>query len=117
MVSLSFITFFSTVPSASMTRLSRSRTISNSSLNRNRSGTNTTDEQRGRSHTDVSMESASNANVEHSSSGPTLSVELSCWMPHEITSPCKSESHSTGGLKLDLKLQNLNLKADATVII
>lgn len=117
MVSLSFITFFSTVPSASMTRLARSRTASNSSLNRNRSGTNTADEQRGRSHTDVSMESTSNTNVEHSSSGPTLSVELSCWTPHEITSPCKSEWNSAGGLKLDLKLQNLILKADAPVII
>ncbi|XP_048009623.1 protein NDRG1b [Megalobrama amblycephala] len=73
-----FIQGMGYMPSASMTRLSRSRTTSNSSLNRNRSGTNTTDEQRGRSHTDISMESASNANVEHSSSGPTLSVELSC---------------------------------------
>ncbi|ROJ29249.1 Protein NDRG1 [Anabarilius grahami] len=73
-----FIQGMGYMPSVSMTRLSRSRTVSNSSLTRNRSGTNTTDEQRGRSHTDVSMESASNANVEHSSSGPTLSVQLSC---------------------------------------
>ncbi len=77
--------FFSTVPSASMTRLVRSRTASNSSLerNRNRSGTNT-DERRGRSHIDVSMESTPGA--EHSSSGPTHSVELSCWTPHENNS-------------------------------
>lgn len=69
--------FCSTVPSASMTRLARARTASNSSLerNRNRSRTNT-DEQRGRSHTDVSMESTSG--TEHSSLVPTQSVELSC---------------------------------------
>ncbi|CAM4701969.1 unnamed protein product [Leuciscus chuanchicus] len=71
-----FIQGIGYMPSVSMTRLARSRTASNSSLNRNRSGTNTMDEQRGRSHTDVSMESATN--IEHSSSGPTLSVELSC---------------------------------------
>ncbi|XP_073703334.1 protein NDRG1b [Garra rufa] len=70
-----FIQGMGYMPSASMTRLARSRTASNSSLNRNRSGTNT-DEQRGRSHTDVSMESTSAA--EHSSSVPTHSVELSC---------------------------------------
>ncbi|XP_052434417.1 protein NDRG1-like [Carassius gibelio] len=74
-----FIQGMGYMPSASMTRLARSRTTSNSSLererNRNRSGTNT-DEQRGRSHTDVSMESTPGA--EHNSSGPTHSVELSC---------------------------------------
>uniref|UniRef100_A0A673FRA1 Protein NDRG1 n=1 Tax=Sinocyclocheilus rhinocerous TaxID=307959 RepID=A0A673FRA1_9TELE len=72
-----FIQGMGYMPSASMTRLARSRTASNSSLERNRtrSGTNT-DEQRGRSHTDVSMESTPGA--EHSSSGPTHSVELSC---------------------------------------
>uniref|UniRef100_A0A8C2DVZ6 N-myc downstream regulated 1b n=1 Tax=Cyprinus carpio TaxID=7962 RepID=A0A8C2DVZ6_CYPCA len=72
-----FIQGMGYMPSASMTRLARSRTASNSSMerNRNRSGTNT-DEQRGRSHTDVSMESTPGA--EHGSSGPTHSVELSC---------------------------------------
>uniref|UniRef100_A0A8C1QQ17 N-myc downstream regulated 1 n=1 Tax=Cyprinus carpio TaxID=7962 RepID=A0A8C1QQ17_CYPCA len=72
-----FIQGMGYMPSASMTRLARSRTASNSSMerNRNRSGTNT-DEQRGRSHTDVSMESTPGA--EHSSSGPTHSAELSC---------------------------------------
>nr|BAU80760.1 n-myc downstream-regulated gene 1b [Danio rerio] len=67
-----FIQGMGYMPSASMTRLARSRTASNSS-NRTRSGT--TDEQRGRSHTDVSMESAC---VEHSSSGHSVSVELTC---------------------------------------
>uniref|UniRef100_A0A672JTX1 Protein NDRG1-like n=1 Tax=Sinocyclocheilus grahami TaxID=75366 RepID=A0A672JTX1_SINGR len=72
-----FIQGMGYMPSASMTRLARSRTVSNSSLERNRtrSGTNT-DEQRGRSHTDVSMESTPGA--EHGSSGPTHCVELSC---------------------------------------
>ncbi|KAI2655143.1 n-myc downstream-regulated gene 1a-1 protein [Labeo rohita] len=72
-----FIQGMGYMPSASMTRLARARTASNSSLerNRNRSGTNT-DEQRGRSHTDVSMESTSG--TEHSSLVPTQSVELSC---------------------------------------
>uniref|UniRef100_A0A673LEY8 Protein NDRG1-like n=1 Tax=Sinocyclocheilus rhinocerous TaxID=307959 RepID=A0A673LEY8_9TELE len=65
-----FIQGMGYMPSASMTRLARSRTASNNSC-----GTNT-DEQRGRSHTDVSMESSSGA--EHSSSALTHSVELSC---------------------------------------
>ncbi|TRY66904.1 hypothetical protein DNTS_017008 [Danionella cerebrum] len=69
-----FIQGMGYMPSASMTRLARSRTGSSSSIecNRNRNRTNTADEQRGRSHTDVSMESAS---AEHRS--PGLAV-LSC---------------------------------------
>ncbi|XP_051577007.1 protein NDRG1b [Myxocyprinus asiaticus] len=72
-----FIQGMGYMPSASMTRLARSRTASNSSLDRNRSRSGTAEEQRGRSHTDVSMESTSNSG-EHSSSGPSLSIELSC---------------------------------------
>uniref|UniRef100_A0A8C1ZBN3 N-myc downstream regulated 1b n=1 Tax=Cyprinus carpio TaxID=7962 RepID=A0A8C1ZBN3_CYPCA len=82
MSSLITYSFCSTVPSASVTRLARSRTANNSSLerNRNRSGTNT-EEQRGRSHTDVSLKSS--AGAEHSSSALKHSVELSCLTPRE----------------------------------
>uniref|UniRef100_A0A8C2FKT0 Uncharacterized protein n=1 Tax=Cyprinus carpio TaxID=7962 RepID=A0A8C2FKT0_CYPCA len=77
-----FLLGFGYLPSASVTRLARSRTANNSSLerNRNRSGTNT-EEQRGRSHTDVSLKSS--AGAEHSSSALTHSVELSCLTPRE----------------------------------
>ncbi|KAI7806208.1 protein NDRG1b isoform X1 [Triplophysa rosa] len=64
------------MPSAGLTRLVRSRTGSSSSIDRsrNRCGTNTSQGQRGRSHTDVSMDSTSNS-IEHNPSGPILSVK------------------------------------------
>lgn len=71
-----FYLSFLSVPSAGLTRLVRSRTRSGSSINRsrNRCGTNTSQGQRGRYHTDVSMDSTSNS-IEHNRSGPKLSIK------------------------------------------
>ncbi|XP_065154330.1 protein NDRG1b [Paramisgurnus dabryanus] len=70
-----FIQGMGYMPSASMTRLVLSRTGSSSSLHhsRNRCGTNTSQDERGRTHTDVSMDSTFNS-IEHNPSGPILSV-------------------------------------------
>ncbi|KAM4632827.1 protein NDRG1-like [Polymixia lowei] len=73
-----FIQGMGYMSSASMTRLVRSRTASGSSIGSFdgcRSRAHTAGEQRGRSHTDVSMESISNSNLDHSI---TKSTEVSC---------------------------------------
>uniref|UniRef100_A0A667X5E4 N-myc downstream regulated 1a n=1 Tax=Myripristis murdjan TaxID=586833 RepID=A0A667X5E4_9TELE len=83
-----FIQGMGYMPSASMTRLVRSRTASGSSVasfdgSRSRSHTNegsrsrshTTDNQRGRSHTDTAMDGTGNSNVDQ---GVLKSTEVSC---------------------------------------
>uniref|UniRef100_A0A3B4DEH3 Src like adaptor n=1 Tax=Pygocentrus nattereri TaxID=42514 RepID=A0A3B4DEH3_PYGNA len=76
---------FVSVSSAGMTRLSRSRTASGNSVSsldasrlRTRNRTHTGEGQRGRSHTDVSMESASNSSVEPVLPATIHSTEVSC---------------------------------------
>ncbi|XP_036439593.1 protein NDRG1b [Colossoma macropomum] len=80
-----FIQGLGYMSSAGMTRLSRSRTASGNSVssldasrNRMRNRTHTGEEQRGRSHTDVSMESASNSTVEPALPATNHSTEVSC---------------------------------------
>uniref|UniRef100_UPI003AB0DCAC protein NDRG1a isoform X2 n=1 Tax=Centroberyx gerrardi TaxID=166262 RepID=UPI003AB0DCAC len=68
-----FIQGMGYMPSASMTRLVRSRTASGSSGSRSRS--HTTENQRGRSHTDASMDGTANSNVDQ---GVLKSTEVSC---------------------------------------
>ncbi|KAA0703412.1 Protein NDRG1 N-myc downstream-regulated gene 1 protein [Triplophysa tibetana] len=71
-----FIQGMGYMPSAGLTRLVRSRTGSSSSIDHssNRCGTNTSQGQRVRYHTDVSMDSTSKS-IEHNPSGPILSVK------------------------------------------
>ncbi|XP_022529281.1 protein NDRG1b [Astyanax mexicanus] len=80
-----FIQGLGYMSSAGMTRLSRSRTTSGTSVssmeasrNRTRSRAHTGDEQRGRSHTDVSMESASNSCAEPGLPAMIKAAEVSC---------------------------------------
>ncbi|XP_030644567.1 protein NDRG1a isoform X3 [Chanos chanos] len=68
-----FIQGMGYMPSASMTRLVRSRTASGSSGSRARS--HTSENQRGRSQTDTSMDSATNSSVDHQQ---PKSTEVSC---------------------------------------
>ncbi|XP_017568640.1 protein NDRG1b [Pygocentrus nattereri] len=80
-----FIQGLGYMSSAGMTRLSRSRTASGNSVSsldasrlRTRNRTHTGEGQRGRSHTDVSMESASNSSVEPVLPATIHSTEVSC---------------------------------------
>uniref|UniRef100_A0A8B9RJ96 N-myc downstream regulated 1b n=1 Tax=Astyanax mexicanus TaxID=7994 RepID=A0A8B9RJ96_ASTMX len=80
-----FIQGLGYMSSAGMTRLSHSRTTSGTSVssmeasrNRTRSRAHTGDEQRGRSHTDVSMESASNSCAEPGLPAMIKAAEVSC---------------------------------------
>ncbi|XP_070778059.1 protein NDRG1a isoform X3 [Enoplosus armatus] len=68
-----FIQGMGYMPSASMTRLVRSRTASGSSGSRSRS--HTAENQRGRSHTDGSMDGTANSNVDQA---VPKSTEVSC---------------------------------------